>query len=674
MYGRNEVSHSENYRYRVILNNQRLDPTKPYTYFENVLAAFNGETLLYETEGKKDIPMVAIFSSEAVGVFERYYSFGRTAFPISIRTAKLLGKETIGGTTYSLLHLQVKDRSLTAKVWVDPNKGFCFYKKEYYDLAEGKPRLSVVILNEGFYQFAGGVWYPTRRKVTRYNKKNDIQSESHYVIKEAEFNNSFPSDYFAINLESVLDTGLTLSPGSEIRPQRLSKNFSAAEPGLLECGPRSLMAVCEMIGKSATLSELAELSDFSPKTGTTMLGLYRAAQAKGLNPVGMKGSLEDLRVVETPVIAHVGKDHFLVVKGLTKNQVHLEDSVNKYSILPVNEFEKIWDGYFLMFKVNQTGKEIFKEAESAELAPRVYVEAPVHEFGEVLGGTVVEHVFTFVNRGNAPLELADQESSCRCTVGFLSEKHIPAGKNGKIKVTFKVPTRNGEVVETVRFRTNDPNRPSVELTVKAIAKTPLTTVPSRLFLGRFSPSPGYERRVTVLQNLDSKARILGSRTTSDYIVAKASSPEANGNVRIAVEFRAGIPIGNIDETLLIDYIHKGIKTAITIPILGQVLGDFEVFPRNLFFGAVDGTQTVQKEVTISSTRDFYLRILGVKSKSKYISTEIVTVDVGRQYRIETFINQGAPEGELVDHLVITTNSETQPQVTIPLYCVIKSPE
>ena len=676
MLNGNSVIHLENYRYRAIIKSQSLDPTKPYTNYENAIAIYNGEFQLYETEGKKDTPTVAIFPRDAIHKFDRYDQFGRTVFPISIHTAKLLGKEVINGIAYSLIGFRVEaeESRFTVRIWVDVNRGFSIYKQEYYRSVDSAPRLMFTILNEEFYEFPGGFWYPMKQTVIRYNEKTELQSESLYQVKQAEFNCDFPSNFFEVNVESVLDRGLELSLISEIRPRQQHTDFPTSTTALLECGPRSLLAVCEIVGKKTTFEELAKLSDFSPKTGTTMLGLYRAAQTKGLNPVGMKGSVKELRTVEKPVIAHVEEDHFLVVRAIKDNQIYLEDSVNRYSVLSIEEFEKIWGGYFLMFNVNQTGKGIVKEPENVDLAPRIYVDSPMHEFGEVLGGRSVEHTFTFYNRGSAILELSEVESSCRCTVGFLSEKHIPGGERGKIKVTLKVPSKNVEVTEIVSIRTNDPNQPRVELTVKAIAKTPLTTIPSRMYLGKFFPTSDFEKSITVRQNLERKAKIIGTRTTSDYIIAKTNSPKTSGNLRVSITVHPNIPIGNIDETLLIDYSHEGIKAAINIPILGQVLGDFEVFPRNLFFGAVDQQGSAKKAIDISSTRDFHLEILDVKNKSKYISTELITVDLGSQYQIEATINPEGSQGELVDHLVITTNSETQPEVTIPLYCIIKDLE
>ena len=60
------------------------------------------------------------------------------------------------------------------------------------------------------------------------------------------------------------------------------------------CGPQSLLLVCRGLGVDAELDELRNLSGFDEEKGTTMLGLKKAAEAKGLHSIGMKIGIDDL--------------------------------------------------------------------------------------------------------------------------------------------------------------------------------------------------------------------------------------------------------------------------------------------------------------------------------------------------------------------------------------------
>ena len=54
-----------------------------------------------------------------------------------------------------------------------------------------------------------------------------------------------------------------------------------------------------------------------------------------------------------------------------------------------------------------------------------------------------------------------------CTGVLLSEKEIPAGSEGEIKVTLKTGRRKGKIRKSVYVYTNDPTSEKVKLTVSA---------------------------------------------------------------------------------------------------------------------------------------------------------------------------------------------------------------
>jgi len=92
--------------------------------------------------------------------------------------------------------------------------------------------------------------------------------------------------------------------GSETCQRSSQPNLEIEDVALLpilqhqspKCGPRSLLAVCELLGIKAELDELCQLSGLS-EDGTTKAGLYRAAQKKGLEAKGAKVSLPQKKLL-----------------------------------------------------------------------------------------------------------------------------------------------------------------------------------------------------------------------------------------------------------------------------------------------------------------------------------------------------------------------------------------
>jgi hypothetical protein len=58
------------------------------------------------------------------------------------------------------------------------------------------------------------------------------------------------------------------------------------------------------------------------------------------------------------------------------------------------------------------------------------------DFGEVMEGDVVEHVYKFKNEGNEPLIISNAKGSCGCTVPEWPKEPIPVGGSGEIMVRF----------------------------------------------------------------------------------------------------------------------------------------------------------------------------------------------------------------------------------------------
>ncbi|HAQ39129.1 MAG TPA: DUF1573 domain-containing protein [Saprospirales bacterium] len=101
----------------------------------------------------------------------------------------------------------------------------------------------------------------------------------------------------------------------------------------------------------------------------------------------------------------------------------------------------------------------------------VEYEGEVHDFGKVMEGDIVTHVFKFKNTGDEPLILKDVKASCGCTAPSWSRTPIAPGKKGEIEVRFDTKGRGqaGGKPESKRITVTantDPN--PTYLTIKGL--------------------------------------------------------------------------------------------------------------------------------------------------------------------------------------------------------------
>ena len=76
------------------------------------------------------------------------------------------------------------------------------------------------------------------------------------------------------------------------------------------------------------------------------------------------------------------------------------------------------------------------------------------DFGTITEGDVVDHVFSFVNEGEAPLIISSATASCGCTVPVWPKAPIAPGEQGEIKVQFNSRSKPGVQNKTVTVTAN----------------------------------------------------------------------------------------------------------------------------------------------------------------------------------------------------------------------------
>ena len=113
------------------------------------------------------------------------------------------------------------------------------------------------------------------------------------------------------------------------------------------CGPIAFVRVCEELGVETTVEEIAKLAG-TDETGTTMYGLFQAAQSKGLRAVGMRLNLEELEDIAKPIIVHFKSGHFVAVEKIEDEQVTITDQEGLNRTLQLKEFRRKWDGNVLI--------------------------------------------------------------------------------------------------------------------------------------------------------------------------------------------------------------------------------------------------------------------------------------------------------------------------------------
>lgn len=94
-----------------------------------------------------------------------------------------------------------------------------------------------------------------------------------------------------------------------------------------------------------------------------------------------------------------------------------------------------------------------------------------YNFGEIIEGQVVEHVFKFKNTGDNDLLINDAKGSCGCTVPEYPKTPIRPGETSEVRVKFDSTNKHDHIEKTVTLYANtNPNVTTLKISGEVVEK------------------------------------------------------------------------------------------------------------------------------------------------------------------------------------------------------------
>ncbi len=123
------------------------------------------------------------------------------------------------------------------------------------------------------------------------------------------------------------------------------KDVSLLQHDSTDCGAACLASVIRYFGGDSAIDRIRRLSG-TTQSGTTMLGLYQAAQECGMEANGYEASVNDIMTFTGILILHVtlekGYEHYVVSYGFTGDKFVIWDPAKGLELKTASEVEKIW--------------------------------------------------------------------------------------------------------------------------------------------------------------------------------------------------------------------------------------------------------------------------------------------------------------------------------------------
>jgi hypothetical protein len=311
-----------------------------------------------------------------------------------------------------------------------------------------------------------------------------------------------------------------------------------------------------------------------------------------------------------------------------------------------------------------------------DAAAGVVVEAPVHQFGTVMQGDLVRHTFKVHSAGNAPLRVEHVKPSCGCLVTAAEGQDVPAGSD--TFVTLELDTRElaGPVTKTVLLYTNDPVRPTLQLTLLGEVESDVVLEPPVLYFGRVRAGRAVRRQVQV--RVEKPAP--GHAAAAPVLVTAVAPPgrplsatleaTADGGQAIAVELAADAPLGHFTRTVRFRTTSAR-QPDMTLEVLGSVEGDIAVTPPTITFGVTRPGGGRVREVWIRNRGVQPVELTVVQVPEDVLGYELRPLHPGSEYLLRVWLRDDAPPGTLERDIQIFTNHPSEMKLVVPVHAVVR---
>ena len=135
---------------------------------------------------------------------------------------------------------------------------------------------------------------------------------------------------------------------SKLEPKR-KRTPTVIQMEMAECGAAALSIILSYYGRYVPLEELRYQCGVS-RDGCDAYNLTQAAKSYGLTADGYQLDLKDLYQLDSPFIVYWEGNHFVVVEGLHKDTVYINDPATGPRSVSNEEFDKSFTGVMWLMK------------------------------------------------------------------------------------------------------------------------------------------------------------------------------------------------------------------------------------------------------------------------------------------------------------------------------------
>jgi hypothetical protein len=312
-------------------------------------------------------------------------------------------------------------------------------------------------------------------------------------------------------------------------------------------------------------------------------------------------------------------------------------------------------------------------AAKAVAAPKIEIAPETKDAGTVAKGQVIETTFVVKNSGGSDLIISDARPGCGCTVASF-DKLIKPGTEGKIVTSVDTKSFSGPISKSLLIVSNDPERPQLNLFIKATVKPFVDVLPQPYV--RFAVVKGdSDTREVILVSEEKTFKPSVAEVAQPYV--KAEVAPAGDKDKIAGhpgdQYKLKITIGpDAPEGLLNAPIR--VSTGVTqqptieVPVSGLVRERVSVTPKLVNFGNFTaGKDPITRNIVVNNNKpQTAIRVTRAEVSVPGFITDVVPTQEGISYTVVIKASDKVKKGALEGTVKLYTTDKEKAIIELPL--------
>jgi hypothetical protein len=310
---------------------------------------------------------------------------------------------------------------------------------------------------------------------------------------------------------------------------------------------------------------------------------------------------------------------------------------------------------------------------SAVAAPKIEVVPETKDAGVVAKGQMIESTFVIKNNGASDLVISDARPGCGCTVASF-DKLIKPGAEGKLVSSVDTKNFSGPISKSILLVSNDPDRPQLNLFIKATVKPFVDVMPTGYL--RFSVVKGDSASQDVVLVSEEKTFKPTIAETSQHYVKAELIPagekdkvagRAGDQYKLHVSVTADAPEGLLNAPIRVS---TGVmqQPTVEIPVSGYVRSRVSVTPALVNFGNFTaGKDAITRNIIVTNNKPAIpVKVTRAEVSVPGFQTDVVPTQEGVSYTVVVKAGDKVKKGAIDGTVKLYTTDKEKAVIELPL--------